>query len=401
MRVEERALDQIWPYEKNPRKNEAAVDKVAESLKEFGWQQPIVVDPTGVIIAGHTRYKAAKKLGLETAPVVVAEDLTDEQVRAYRLADNRTADFSDWDLDLLDDELFSIEDIDMNLFGFDLSAISDGGDWFRDRERNDTSRQEGNDEYNDFLDKFEAPKTTDDCYTPDNIYDAIADWVAKEYGVERSHFVRPFYPGGDYQKHKYKTGDVVVDNPPFSILSEILRWYAENGIRFFLFSPGLTPFSSAAAANVSVLACGVTITYENNAQIATSFLTNLEDAGLRIRTAPDLYKIVDDVNKENLRAMRREIPKYNYPPELVTAAMCNRYAKYGIDYRVARSESYLTEALDAQKEAGKAIFGKGYLLSERAAAERAAAERAAAERAAAERAAAQVWELSERERERS
>lgn len=90
MKVQEKALEEIRPYEKNPRKNEAAVEPVAESLKEFGWQQPIVVDADGVIIAGHTRWKAAQRLGMKTAPVVIASGLSPEQVKAYRLADNKS-----------------------------------------------------------------------------------------------------------------------------------------------------------------------------------------------------------------------------------------------------------------------------------------------------------------------
>ena len=118
-------LDQIRPYENNPRKNDEAVDKVAASIREFGFKQPIVVDCEGVIIAGHTRYRAAKKLGLDEVPVLVADDLSPEQVRAYRLADNKTAEFSGWDFDLLDQELFEIDDIDMAAFGFDMSAVEE------------------------------------------------------------------------------------------------------------------------------------------------------------------------------------------------------------------------------------------------------------------------------------
>ena len=123
MKIYERRLEEIHPYEKNPRKNEPAIEKVAESLKEFGWQQPIVVDAQGVIIAGHTRWSAARRLGLETAPVVVADGLSEEQVKAYRLADNKTNEFADWDIDLMDAELLSIGDIDMALFGFDMDAV--------------------------------------------------------------------------------------------------------------------------------------------------------------------------------------------------------------------------------------------------------------------------------------
>ena len=119
MKVEAKSIDEIKPYENNPRDNDDAVNAVANSIKEFGWQQPIVVDNEGVIIAGHTRYKAAQKLGLKHVPVVVANNLTPDQVKAYRLADNKTAELADWDMDLLNDELDQIRDIDMSDFGFD------------------------------------------------------------------------------------------------------------------------------------------------------------------------------------------------------------------------------------------------------------------------------------------
>lgn len=119
MQVEAKSIDEIKPYENNPRDNNDAVDAVANSIKEFGWQQPIVVDNEGVIIAGHTRYKAAQKLGLKHVPVVVADNLTPDQVKAYRLADNKTAELADWNMDLLNDELDQIRDIDMSDFGFD------------------------------------------------------------------------------------------------------------------------------------------------------------------------------------------------------------------------------------------------------------------------------------------
>lgn len=114
-------IGQIIPYANNPRNNKDAVDKVAASLREFGFRQPIVVDKDNVVIAGHTRLLAAKKLKMEEVPVLVADDLTDEQVKAYRLADNKTAEFALWDDEKLDEELSSILDIDMEAFGFDLS----------------------------------------------------------------------------------------------------------------------------------------------------------------------------------------------------------------------------------------------------------------------------------------
>lgn len=119
MEVKEWPIDKVKPYDKNPRNNDDAVEATANSIREFGWQQPIVVDKDGVIIVGHTRFKAAKKLKLEQVPVTVAESLTDEQVKAYRLADNKTGELADWDVDMLDDELNDILNIDMEDFGFE------------------------------------------------------------------------------------------------------------------------------------------------------------------------------------------------------------------------------------------------------------------------------------------
>lgn len=120
MNVQEMPIGEIKPYERNPRKNAAAVDYVANSIKEFGFKQPIVVDADHVIVVGHTRWLAAKKLKMKTVPVLVADDLTPEQAKAYRLADNKTNEFSDWDDDLLDLEMDDLSDIDMSLFGFEL-----------------------------------------------------------------------------------------------------------------------------------------------------------------------------------------------------------------------------------------------------------------------------------------
>ena len=124
MRVKETPLDAIRPYENNPRNNDDAVKAVAASIAEFGWKQPIVVDADGVVIVGHTRLKAAKRLGLETAPVVVADDLTPEQTAAYRLADNKTAELAEWDMDKLALELDGLAIFDMDSLGLTLPSLS-------------------------------------------------------------------------------------------------------------------------------------------------------------------------------------------------------------------------------------------------------------------------------------
>jgi DNA modification methylase len=126
MNIELRKISDIKPYEKNPRQNDSAVDAVATSLKEFGFRQPIVVDADGMIIVGHTRWKAAKKLGLLEVPVHVATDLTPAQIKAYRIADNQTATLAEWDYDLLPLELKDLQnvDFDLSLLGFDAEALA-------------------------------------------------------------------------------------------------------------------------------------------------------------------------------------------------------------------------------------------------------------------------------------
>lgn len=118
LQVVYRKVDEIIPYEKNPRLNDEAVEPVAESIKEFGFKIPIMLSSDGVIVAGHTRIKAAKKLGMEEVPCIIADDLTEEQVKAFRLADNKSAEIAQWDDELLQGELSEILDIDMSLFGF-------------------------------------------------------------------------------------------------------------------------------------------------------------------------------------------------------------------------------------------------------------------------------------------
>ncbi len=126
MKIEQWELARITPYPGNPRQIDAAVDAVAESIRQFGFRQPIVVDTEGVIICGHTRYKAAQKLGLEKVPVHVAKDLSPEQIRAYRIADNKTAELATWDYELLPIELSALQgmDFDLGLLGFSQDELA-------------------------------------------------------------------------------------------------------------------------------------------------------------------------------------------------------------------------------------------------------------------------------------
>lgn len=126
MNIVEKQIADIIPYENNPRKNDEAVIPVANSIEQFGFKVPIIIDKDNVIVAGHTRLKAAEYLGKKTVPCIVADDLTDEEIKAFRLADNKVAEFANWDFTLLDSELVDIVEIDMDQFGFDVDMFSDG-----------------------------------------------------------------------------------------------------------------------------------------------------------------------------------------------------------------------------------------------------------------------------------
>ena len=128
MQIVEKPITDLIPYAGNPRKNDQAVDAVAASIEAFGFKVPIVIDKHNVIVCGHTRLKAAEKLGLDTIPCVIADDLTDEQIKAFRLADNKVSEASGWDWDKLNEELADLS-IDMEAFGFEFEDVSDIPDY--------------------------------------------------------------------------------------------------------------------------------------------------------------------------------------------------------------------------------------------------------------------------------
>ena len=258
----------------------------------------------------------------------------------------------------------------------------------------------GKDNYDDFTEKFKPKLTTDDCYTPVEVYEAVLGWLGEKVDLEGRNIVRPFWPGGDYQAYDYKEDDVVVDNPPFSILAGIIRFYIERNIRFFLFAPQLTIFSSSSS--VTSIPCSCAVEYANGAKVNTGFVSNLF-GDLLAMSAPDLRLRVKEA--QELKADKNgaaSLPRYDYPPQVLTSSMLGYLSTHGIDFEIRRSEAVRISALASQKACGKTIFGSGFLITERKAAERKAAERKAAERKAAERKAAEeviVWELSDAERE--
>lgn len=240
------------------------------------------------------------------------------------------------------------------------------------------------DDYDAFVDKFKQKKTTDDCYTPKHVYDCILKHVTERCDIKGCTIVRPFYPGGDYENCDYPENCVVIDNPPFSIISKIARFYIKNNIKFFLFAPHLTLFSSDLDCTRIVCCCN--IIYENGAIVKTSFLSNLF-GDIAIMSWVDLYNDIKRVQKENKKYVN--LPKYDYPGNVLTVSMISWCVERGIDMQFNKDQVHFVRGLDDQKKHGKAIFGSGFLIS----------EKAAAEEAAAEEAAAIVWKLSPRELE--
>ena len=247
-------------------------------------------------------------------------------------------------------------------------------------------------EYQKFVDKFKPKLTTDDCYTPEIVYNAVRDWCVKEYNLDGREIVRPFWPGGDYQTFDYPPRCVVIDNPPFSIMAEILKFYSAKGIDYFLFAPGLVFLNLAAnSPRARCIVAHESVSYQNGAKVLTDFVTTLGDVSIVIETRPDLHAVLASANEENLGTQKKEQRKVSFPMAVVTSARLGWLTVHGEALKIRRAESAFIRKLDAQ-EKGDTIFGGAFLLCERAAAERAAAERAAAERAAAE-----TFELSARE----
>ena len=154
--------------------------------------------------------------------------------------------------------------------------------------------------YEEFVEKFKPKKTTDDCYTPSEIYEVIKDWVCKRYNIDPENVIRPFWPGGDYEKDEYPPGCVVVDNPPFSILKNICEFYLERGIPFFLFAPSLTALSGKTTWDrMNHIVCDCSIVYENGATVRTSFITSFEPETVA-ETSPELTKLVNDLEAMGL-----------------------------------------------------------------------------------------------------
>lgn len=206
-----------------------------------------------------------------------------------------------------------------------------------------------NETYDEFVNKFKPKRTTDDCYTPSKIYSVVLEWVKKYYGVNE-RIIRPFNPNDDYKKYDYSNA-VVVDNPPFSILAEIVDYYLDNNIKFFLFAPGLTCFNYLAKnRKVCILPIHVTIKYENGARVNTAFITNLENNAININV--ELYKLIKNCKEDKSRR------KVKHSCDYICIGNCNKLAKRGVDFKIKSFKEFV------HKKDNYEIFGGGVSLHE-------------------------------------
>ena len=233
-------------------------------------------------------------------------------------------------------------------------------------------------EYDAFVAKFKARHTSDDTFTPENIYNCVRDWAVRKYRLEGAEIVRPFWPGEDFTKAEYPEGCVVIDNPPFSIMSKIVRFYNDRGVRYFLFCNGLTALSLVRDRRASVVVAGVSISYDNGASVHTNFVTNLSGDVL-LEAAPDLHDAIERINDANRKETKRRVRRLAYPDGIVTAGLLDYLAVHNVPFKVARRGALFLSRLDC----GEQPFGGAFLLSPRAAAKHAAAAREAAKHAAA------------------
>ena len=251
------------------------------------------------------------------------------------------------------------------------------------------TRKEKFNDYEGFVEKFKPKKTTDDCYTPPAVYEAVKAWACRAYGIDPDKTLRPFWPGGDYEALAYPADAVVLDNPPFSCLAKIIQFYRARQIPYFLFAPALTALGYTRIG-VSVLFTDSKITYHNGAVVNTAFVTSYGENVVEI--APDLGEAIRAAQRKG-PAIRRTV--YQYPPNLLTTQGVLALARHGVSYQLPRREAVFVRALDSMRAEGKEAFGGALLISDRAAARKTAAEQTFS----VPNADAKVWELSARERQ--
>lgn len=222
-------------------------------------------------------------------------------------------------------------------------------------------------DYESYVAKFmNKEKTTDDTYTPKDVYEAVLQYVGEVYDLTGKEILRPFYPGGDYENAEYPKDGVVIDNPPFSMFTKICKFYSERGIPFFLFGPGLT-IASCCKYCTAVIAAAQ-IVFDNGAKVICNFASNIFGDTL-VMTAPRLAELIEACPSQNVKA---GLPKYGYPDEVLSVSDMQTICNGGVDFSVGRCEAEIIGNLDNHPQR-RGLFGNHFLLSSAKAAAKAAA----------------------------
>ena len=366
---------QIDGVPENPRfirdeKYRKLVKSIADT-PEMMTARPLIVHQLGekyVVLGGNMRLRAMRDLKWKQSPCAITpEDAPAEKLREYAIKDN--LEYGEDDMDILANN-------------WDLNELKEWGmDFAWDKPQKDVHDRsewkdgEANEEYDEFVDKFKPKLTTDDCYTPPAVYDVVLQWAKEKYHIgEQTTIVRPFFPGGDFERYDYPEDCVVIDNPPFSIMAKIMDWYQEHGIRFVLFCDQRTGASSAVRREgITFISAHADVTYENGATVLTAFVTNMSPE-LMIHTEPDLKYAIEHIKKKH----KEQRLINHHPNSVVTARMM---AISVVPFEIKRTEIVpFTKCSKTVKD----IFGAIGIIGDKKAAELEAAERKAAERKAAE-----------------
>ena len=212
--------------------------------------------------------------------------------------------------------------------------------------------------YEEFIEKFKPKHTTDDCYTPAEVYETVVAWARENLPIGGAEIVRPFWPGGDYENFDYPEGCVVIDNPPFSIYSKIVRRLIERGIRFLLFAPSLTQIVMGTDATYIITAA--LITYENGAVVRTGFTTNMTP-GTRAWICPELRRRIEETQKK-AKKEKKAVTKVFHSPYVTTVALLQKFAGGEREWKIPAAESaYVRHVGESRYQ----LFGSGLLLSQR------------------------------------
>ena len=224
-------------------------------------------------------------------------------------------------------------------------------------------------DYESFIAKFaDNPKTTDDCYTPPDIYDAVVKWLGTKIDLTGKQILRPFYPGGDYVMAEYPEDGIVIDNPPFSLFTKIVQFYCSRNVPFFLFGPGMTIGSCFSWCTAIIISDQ--IRFSNGAMVKCNFASNLFGDTVAY-SCPELSNMLKNCPSQNQKA---NLPKYRYPDELCSVTDLYTIAKGDYDFIIHRDECQIVRDLNHHP---KGLFGDHLLLSSGKAAAKVAAKVAA------------------------